>query len=253
MPYTLFLYIFVFIFGIFVGSFLNVCIYRLPKNESIVVNASHCMTCGTKIKRYDLIPIFSWLILGGKCRHCKAKISARYPLVEFLNGVMWVIAFLVLDFSVHAILVSLLFSALIVVFFMDLDTQLINTGVVVVIAVLAVLEIIFARQLSVVSYLLGAVVVSVPLFLIHVLTKGQGMGLGDVYLMIAGGLFLGLKGVAVAIFIGLILGSIVGLILKYITKSSRFAFGPYLSVGIAVAALYGEQIFNAYLKLVGLA
>lgn len=253
MPYEPILFAFVFIFGIFVGSFLNVCIYRLPKNESIIVNASHCMKCGTKIKRYDLIPIISWIILGGKCRSCKERIPFRYPLVEFLNGVLWVIAFLVLDFSVHAIIVSLLFSALLIVFFMDIDTQLINTGVVVAIGVLAVAQMIFAKQASIVSCLIGAVIVSVPLLLIHILTKGQGMGLGDVYLMIAGGLFLGMKGVAVAIFIGLILGSIVGLILKYVTKSSRFAFGPYLSVGIAVASLYGEQLFNAYLKLVGLA
>ncbi len=253
MPYTILLYTIIFTFGIFIGSFLNVCIFRLPKEESIVVNASHCLKCGTQIKRYDLIPIFSWIFLGGKCRNCKEKIPFRYPLVEFINGCLWVCSFLVLDFSAEAIIVSLLFSALVVVFFMDLDTQLINTGVVVVIGLLGIAKMIFARDIPISNHLLGAVVVSMPLLLIHFLTKGQGMGLGDVYLMIAGGLFLGMKGVTVAIFIGLVLGSIVGMILKYVTKSSKFAFGPYLSVGIAVSALYGEQIFNAYLKLVGLA
>ena len=84
-------YIIIFIFGIVIGSFLNVCIYRLPLHESIITAPSHCMTCGRKLKWYDMIPVFSWIVLGGKCRNCKSKISAQYPLIEALNGILYVV------------------------------------------------------------------------------------------------------------------------------------------------------------------
>ena len=83
-------YITIFIFGIVIGSFLNVCIYRLPLHESIITAPSHCMTCGRKLKWYDMVPVFSWIVLGGKCRNCKSKISAQYPLIEALNGIIYV-------------------------------------------------------------------------------------------------------------------------------------------------------------------
>ena len=251
MPIYIIQYILVLILGIFVGSFLNVCIYRLPSDQSIVTNASHCMKCGTKIKKYDLIPVFSWIILHGKCRACHEKFSIRYPVIELMNGLLWILTIWRFDLTVKGILICLLFSALIVVFFMDWDTQLINTGVCVFIALLGVANII-NDDFKFKTYLIGALIVSIPLLLIAVISREQAMGIGDAYLMAAGGLFLGIKPVTVAIFIGLIVGSIIGMILKYITKSSKFAFGPYLSIGIAVGALYGTELFNAYLKLVGL-
>ena len=251
MPIYIIQYILVLILGIFVGSFLNVCIYRLPSDRSIVTNASHCMKCGTKIKKYDLIPVFSWIILHGKCRACHEKFSIRYPVIELMNGLLWILTIWRFDLTVKGILICLLFSALIVVFFMDWDTQLINTGVCVFIALLGVANII-NDDFKFKTYLIGALIVSIPLLLIAVISREQAMGIGDAYLMAAGGLFLGIKPVTVAIFIGLIVGSIIGMILKYITKSSKFAFGPYLSIGIAVGALYGTELFNAYLKLVGL-
>ena len=251
MPIYIIQYILVLILGIFVGSFLNVCIYRLHSDRSIVTNASHCMKCGTKIKKYDLIPVFSWIILHGKCRACHEKFSIRYPVIELMNGLLWILTIWRFDLTVKGILICLLFSALIVVFFMDWDTQLINTGVCVFIALLGVANII-NDDFKFKTYLIGALIVSIPLLLIAVISREQAMGIGDAYLMAAGGLFLGIKPVTVAIFIGLIVGSIIGMILKYITKSSKFAFGPYLSIGIAVGALYGTELFNAYLKLVGL-
>ena len=84
-------YIIIFIFGIVIGSFLNVCIYRLPLHESIITAPSHCMTCGRKLKWYDMVPVFSWIVLGGKCRNCKSKISAQYPIIEALNGILYVL------------------------------------------------------------------------------------------------------------------------------------------------------------------
>jgi len=247
MLYYIIFFFSIFMIGIFLGSFLNVCIYRLPKEESVIKKPSHCLKCGTKIKMVDLFPIFSWIKLKGKCRMCHEKFSIRYPLVELLNGVLWIFSFLIFGITIKALIISLLFSTLVLIFFMDFDTQLISIGVVNFIGILAILNFIFVKDVSLTGCLIGALVVSLPLLLLNVLSGGRAMGFGDVYLMAAAGLFLGIKGVAVAMFLGLVLGSIGGLINKYLTDSSRFAFGPYLALGIAVSSIWGEQIFNAYL------
>lgn len=252
------IYVFVFIFGACIGSFLNVCIYRLPKNESLIKRNSHCMTCGEPIKRRDLIPIVSWCILRGKCRSCGAKISARYTIVETLNALLYLWVFYHFNGIFNPLrtaLVCLLFSALIVVFFMDWDTQLINTYVVIFIGLLGVAEYIFCKDqtgLTLKSHLIGFFIVSVPLLIICLITHEKAMGMGDVYLMAAAGLFLGMQGALVALLIGLITGSIGGLIQKHRSGDSVFAFGPYLSIGIAVAALYSEQIGSWYMDFTGL-
>ncbi len=132
-------FIFVFLFGITIGSFLNVCIYRLPKGESLITNNSHCMTCGTEIKRYDLIPVLSWLILGGKCRACKAKITPRYMLVELLTGLVFLAVFMRYDFMIYGlypVMLCLFMCGLIVLCFQDIDNRemcvsvLVYTGII---------------------------------------------------------------------------------------------------------------------------
>ncbi|MDO4944863.1 MAG: prepilin peptidase [Ruminococcus sp.] len=258
MIYYTVMYIFVFLFGACIGSFLNVCIYRLPTGESLIKRNSHCMTCGEEIKHRDLIPIVSWCLLKGKCRNCGAKISPRYTVVELLNAVLYLLVFLHFDIAInplYASLVCLMFSALIVVFFMDWDTQLINTYVVIFIALLAIPEYFFCQrttELTLKSQLIGAFIVSVPLLIIVIVTHEKAMGMGDVYLMAAAGLFLGMQGILVAMLIALIVGSICGLILKRINGDSVFAFGPYLSIGIAVSAIWGKQIGEWYMNFTGL-
>ena len=252
------IYIFVFIFGACIGSFLNVCIYRLPIGESLIKRNSHCMTCGTEIRKRDLIPIISWCCLRGKCHSCGARISPRYTVVEAMNAVLYVFIFWKLNGLVvlmPSILTCLLFSALIVVFFMDWDTQLINSFVCLFIALLGVAAIFLTDDyfgLTLSSHIIGAFCVSVPLLLIALISKERAMGMGDVYLMAAAGLFLGTQGILVALGIGLIGGAIGGLILKKINGGSQFAFGPFLSVGIAVAVLYGDIIGNWYMEFTGL-
>ncbi len=246
------LYLFIFLFGITIGSFLNVCIFRLPKEESLIKGSSHCMKCGVKIKRYDLIPVLSYFILKGKCRNCGEQISFRYPAIELLNGLLWMLVFFFFDFTLTSIVISLMFSALVVVFFMDWDTQLISTPVVIFIGLLSVPYYIFSNQTSILSHVIGAFAISIPLLAIELLSKGRAMGRGDVYLMAAAGLFLGVKPIVVAFFIGLITGSAVGMIIKYKTNSSRFAFGPFLSLGIAASTFFGEKAADAYLTYIGL-
>lgn len=124
--FNVMVYVFVFLFGVTIGSFLNVCIYRLPKGESLTANNSHCMTCGAEIKRYDLIPILSWLILRGKCRNCGAKISPRYLIVESLTGIMFVLCYTfypVTEYQMYFAFLCLFVSGLIVLAFQDLDNQ----------------------------------------------------------------------------------------------------------------------------------
>lgn len=263
LTYTIIVYIFIFLFGITIGSFLNVCIYRLPLGESLIKKNSHCMTCGAEIKRYDLIPVFSWIFLRGKCRSCKAPISPRYCVVELLNGILYVLVFLHYDFMYYplrAILVCLLFSALIVVFFMDWDTQLISNYVVGFILILGVLdflrcqlelEAVEQNDVTLVSRIAGFFTVSLILLIIELASKGKAMGRGDVYLMAAAGAFLGLKATLVAFMIGLFTGAVAGMIIKHFTGGSKFAFGPWLSLGIASAAIWGNQLGDLYLRITG--
>lgn len=252
------IYIFMFIFGVCVGSFLNVCIYRLPIGESLTKKNSHCMTCGEEIKRYDLIPIISWCLLRGKCRHCGAKISPRYTVVEFLNGVVWLgtaLWFDIIEKPVYIIFTCLMFSAVIVVFFMDWDTQLINTWVVVFIGIMAIGQIALCRaydQVSITSHIIGAFVVSVPLMIVTLVSHERAMGWGDVFLMIAAGLYLGTQGALVALAVALVTGSIGGLTQKHFSGSSKFAFGPYLSIGIFAAIFFGEKLGEWYMQFTGL-
>ena len=251
------LYCVIFAFGAAIGSFLNVCIYRLPKEESLWKQNSHCMTCGTPIQKRDLIPIFSWCRLRGKCRSCGAKIPFRYTLVESLNAVLYVLVFAWFDpfeQPILAILVCLLFSALLVVFFMDLDTQLINLYVIGFIGLLGIgitiYDVITGRG-TWLSHGIGAVITFVPLIALVLLSDERAMGRGDAYLMLAAGLFLGAKAVVIALFLGLILGCIFGMAHKMRTGDSKFAFGPYLSLGIAAAVFCGEPLADLYLRVCG--
>ncbi len=258
--YVAILYVFMFLFGAVVGSFLNVCIYRLPKEESLIKSNSHCMKCGTPILKRDLIPIVSWCLLRGKCRACGDPISPRYTIVELLNAVGWVLIALKMDLvsgrMLYTILCCLVYSALIVVFFMDWDTQLISTGVCVFIAILAVPEMIFCSNRGGVplkSHIIGLFAASVPLLLIFLISKGKAMGLGDVYLMAGAGFFLGTSRILVALLLGIVLGAVAGVILKRINGESAFAFGPWLSIGILTAMLWGFDIANWYMNFTGLA
>lgn len=259
--YIAIIYAFMFLFGAVVGSFLNVCIYRLPKEESLVKSNSHCMKCGTPILKRDLIPIVSWCMLGGKCRACKAPISPRYTVVELLTAVGWLLIslrfglFYGIEMVIHVVLCCLVFSALVVVFFMDWDTQLISTPVVIFIGLMAIPEYIFRPEeygIEIKYMIIGLFAASVPLFLIWLISKGRAIGLGDVYLMAGAGLFLGWQRVLAALFIGVILASVAGIIIKARGGDSQFAFGPWLSLGILISMLFGWEICTVYLNFTGL-
>lgn len=172
-------YIMVFLFGITIGSFLNVCILRLPRGESLIKRNSHCMTCGAEIKRYDLIPLFSWLILGGKCRACKAPISPRYPLVEGLTGVLFTLMFMKYDFIydgfAYPVMLCLFLAGIIVIGFEDFDTQEMSVCVLVYLGIVAFVSAVLSvlcptvfrgNTLLVTERIIGIFAVSLPLLLI---------------------------------------------------------------------------------------
>lgn len=243
------IYVLVFIFGTVIGSFVNVLIYRLPAKENIVVKNSHCMSCGHKLKWYDLVPLFSWMFLKGRCRYCKEKISVQYPLVEAINGFGYVLISLVCGLNLSSILYALCFSILVAISVIDWRTYEIPVGLNIAILVLGICQCVLDyRNWSL--YLIGMVCVSGFLFLLFLATKGRGIGGGDIKLMFAAGLLLGWKKIIVALILGCVIGSIIHLILMRVSKKGRMlAFGPYLSAGILLAILFGEQLINWYLKL----
>lgn len=250
----LILYIIVFLYGIVLGSFLNVLIYRLPLNESIAKERSHCTRCGKKIKWYDLIPLLSYIILRGKCRYCNEKVSLQYPIVELINGLGYTLIIYIKGFSIVSILMCLIFSLLIAISVIDWRTMEIPFGLNISIFVLAVIRIIFDYE-NLLNHLIGFVVISgfmlICLIIARVVKGIDAFGGGDIKLMAAAGLFVGAKEVILAFFVGCILGAVIHTLrMKISGAESVLAFGPYLCAGLLISMLYGEEIINWYLNII---
>lgn len=244
-----FIYVIIFLYGLCIGSFLNVCIYRIPLKESVAKSRSHCMSCGNQLKWYDLVPLFSYLFLRGKCRKCKAKISVQYPIVETLNGLGYVFIFWVNDINLTSILYSLCFSALIVLTVIDWRTFEIPFGINIFIFILGVIETI-ADYHHIVNHLLGFISVSGFLYILVLATKGRAMGGGDVKLMAAAGLLIGVGNIILSLILGCIFGSVIHIArMRVQKKDHRLAFGPYLSAGIFIAMLFGNDLIQWYFSL----
>jgi len=247
-------YIITFLYGIIIGSFLNVCIYRIPKDESIVTVGSHCMTCGHQLKWYDLFPLFSWLFLKGKCRYCGTKISIQYPLVEILNALLYIIVVSVNGWNWESLLYCIMASALLVLSVIDYRTMLIPTGVDIVILVVGVMHL-FVDLSNWLYYVIGFFSASLFLLLCALVFRAAtgkgGLGMGDVELMACAGLCIGWGHALFAIVIGSILGTVIEGIRILITKEKgKFPFGPYLSLGIYISALWAEPIYEWYVNMI---
>ena len=246
------MYFLVLIIGLCIGSFLNVCIYRIPKEESIVFPASHCTSCGHELKFYELIPIVSYIFLRGKCIKCKSKISIKYPLIEILNGLLYLLLFIKYELSFNFIFYCLLVSLLIVISIIDLESKYVYSSTTIVGVLLAIIYIIIGGclgEVRILNNLLGGLIGYGIIFLIIILTGGMGEGDAD----IAGicGLFIGIKGVLVALFLAIILGGIfasIVLILKIKDRKSEIAFGPYIAIGTLIWLLIGQKILTLYVS-----
>lgn len=239
----------IFLYGIIIGSFLNVCICRIPKKENIVTTRSHCMSCGYQLKWYDLIPLFSWLALRGRCRKCGQRISVQYPVIEVLNGILYLVVFWRCGMSVQAVLYCFMASALMVISVIDWRTYEIPVGANVFIGALGVVRLVADLE-NWQDYVVGFFSVSVLLLAIYAVTRGRGIGGGDIKLMAASGLLLGWKCNVLAFVLGCIAGSVVHIIRMKVSKADHvLALGPYLSIGIFVSALWGGQMIGWYISM----
>ncbi|ADU26359.1 prepilin peptidase [Ethanoligenens harbinense] len=243
--------VFMFLFGLCIGSFLNVCIYRIPKGESIVFGRSHCPACGAAIQNRDLVPVFSWLALKGRCRNCGARIPVRYPAVELLGGLLFLAVYGAYGLTLSAAVYAAFICALVVTAFIDYDQSIIPNGIVLYILAVGVPAIFFTQGTGLIDRVIGFFAASVPLLIAYFVTRG-GLGLGDVKLMAAGGFLLGWKLILLSLAVGSIVGAVVGvsLVLRG-RKSMRSAvpFGPFLSLGMCFSALYGNAALHAYIGL----
>lgn len=241
---------FVFALGSIFGSFYNVVIYRLPRKLSITKGTSMCPVCHHRVLPQQLIPIISFIFLRGKCAHCQSSISLRYPLIEILTGVMFLLAFQRFGLTSTTLMAIAIASLCIIIAMIDIDTMEILDRFHVFIALLAIIQILELSSLPISSHLLGFFIISVPLYIIAIVTNG--IGGGDIKLMAVSGLLLGFEATLVAFFIAAIVGGSVAVVLlltKQTHMKSLIAFGPYLCIGIYIAYLYGIDLFNWYMHL----
>ena len=243
----------VFCFGAIVGSFLNVCIYRIPARQSIVAPSSRCPKCETPIRWYQNIPVLSWLVLGGKCAKCKSSISIRYPLIEVLNGLLYVTAVYYYSLSWVACVYMVFLSLLVIVVFIDIDHQLIPNVI-----TFPGIPLGFAAsflipwlpwQDSGLGILLGAGLLGAVAFGYKLFTGKEGMGMGDLKLLAMIGAFLGWKSILPVVFIASLAGTFIGVPLM-IAKGSdgklALPFGPFLSLAAVVYLFWWFDIFSWY-------
>jgi leader peptidase (prepilin peptidase)/N-methyltransferase len=236
--------------GLLVGSFLNVVVYRLPRNESLMHPRSRCPSCETQLRAIDNIPVVSWLALRGRCHHCGAPISARYPLVELSTAVLYAAVVATQDDAVRIVLGLLLVTALVPITLIDLDLRIIPNRITGPAAVAALVAIAVLDR----DFLVEAIVAGIAgggFFLIAALLYPRGMGMGDVKLAAVLGLYLG-RAVAPAILIALVSGVFVGaaiMVRKGAVEGRKTAvpFGPFLALGGMIAFFVGNELVDAYL------
>ena len=244
------------IFGALVGSFLNVCIHRVPKGESIVIPGSHCPHCKSPIKFYDNIPLISYLLLGGKCRNCHGTISIRYPLIEGVTALSSFFLFVRFGLSWSYLFYFAFVASLIVMTVIDLFHQIIPDVISLPgIGVGLLASLILPGQTflnSVIGILLGGGSLFVVATLYQWLFKREGMGGGDVKLLAMIGAYLGWKAAVLTILLSSLIGSVTGMIVMVAKgKDFKYAipFGPFLSLGAVISLFYGGKIITWYLYL----
>lgn len=246
-------YFSIFVFGLIVGSFLNVLIYRLPQNLSLL-GRSFCPNCKKKISWYDNIPLLSFILLKGKCRFCHSPISLQYPIVELLTGILFVLIFFMLPDQNIKYLTSIsyylfIISSLIVIFFTDLKHGIIPDKITYSAIVVSIIFLTSQYPNIPISYFLSAFGAAAFLGFLHVITRGRGMGLGDVKLAALMGLFLGFPKIVLALYAAFLTGAIVSLILILVGKK-RFGqtipFGPFLILGTILTLFLYEKTISLF-------
>ena len=250
--------VFVFLFAICIGSFLNVCIYRMGREQSIIAPASHCPSCNHPIRWHDNIPLLSYILLRGRCRDCRKPISFRYFLVELLTGVLFLMLYHRFGLSVSFFVFGAFVCGLIIATFVDIDFQIIPDEVSVGGLVMGLLASVIFPQvqqmpthlLGLRASLLGIVVGGGTLWVLGLagdfIFKKESMGGGDIKLLAMVGSFLGWQAALLSLPLASLFGAVVGIIIKLRTKESVIAFGPYLALGALLCLFWMDRIL-AYL------
>ncbi|UCE18353.1 MAG: prepilin peptidase [Gemmatimonadota bacterium] len=253
-----FMYFLIFCLGLAIGSFLNVCIYRIPAQKSLIRPGSHCCHCEAPIRPYDNIPLVSFLILGGRCRRCRAKISIRYPAVELMTALLFVALFRAYGPSLQFLIYGPLMAALLVITLIDLNQYIIPDRITIPGALVGLLCSPLNAQLGsgvkgVFASLIGFFIGGILFFLIALLGsavfKKESMGGGDIKLAAMLGTFLGWKGALFSFFLAFFSGALIGAIVLLVSShrsNTRVPFGPFLALGAACYVFFGELILETY-------
>lgn len=246
----------VFLFGLCIGSFLNVCIYRLPESKSIVFPGSTCPHCNEPIRYIDNIPVLSWVLLQGKCRKCRTAIPIRYPLVELLGGLFAVGVYLKFGIGLEAFIYFIFIVCLMIVTFIDLDHRIIPDVISLPGIPLGFLASFALPDIGMLDSLLGILAGGGSLLIVawtyQLLTGRAGMGGGDIKLLAMMGAFIGWKGVLFTIFASSALGTVAGIAVMIVTrKGMKLAvpFGPFLSIGALLYLFFGTEIIYWYIRM----
>ena len=267
----------IFLLGLVIGSFLNVCILRIPRQESVVLPPSHCPACNAQIKPYDNIPVLSWLLLGGRCRKCKARISPMYPLVEFLTGLLFLACYLFFGMSVEFLKWSVFAALLVVLTITDIRERILpdkvnflglglGLGLSLVTLPIDGTALWLSRRmfdfppplraLSFADAALGAAAASGLLWLVaegYFRLRGrEGMGLGDVKMMAMAGAFLGVQRALLTILLGSLLGSLIGAAVIAVGRKGadfELPFGTFLGAGALLVVFFGSPALAWYRSL----
>lgn len=246
--------ILLFLFGPAIGSFLNVLIDRLPRGENLINSRSKCEGCSRILKWYDLIPVFSYILLFGKCRYCKAKIPARILLVEVLTGVSFIFtyfyyfSYLAQTNFLNFILILILLSCFTVIFFCDLQFGIIPDEMLVVILISSLLSNVFSNPSIIINNLIVGLLSAGFFLALFLATRGRGMGFGDVKFAFIIGLLLGFPKTVVVLYCAFLTGALVSLILILLGrkkfKGDTISFGPFLVFGVLIAVLLGDKLIR---------
>ena len=247
IPYPL-IAVVIFMFGLAIGSFTNVCIYRLPKKESVVFPVSHCIACSTPVRPFDNIPVISYLILGGKCRDCKERISFIYPIIEAITGLLLLAGFFKFGLTFDFLIYTVVAPTLVIITAIDIEHQIIPDVITLpgIVLGLAAGSYTIGYIHSFSGFLLGGGL----FYLLAVLSNG-GMGGGDIKYIAAAGALVGWQKVLLIIFIGAFLGSFMGLLQIVVQKKSRkslIPFGPFLAAATLITLFYGNLLIKLYIE-----
>ena len=238
------------IYGLLIGSFLNVCIYRIPSGISIIKPPSSCGSCGHRLNFFkDMLPVLNYIINKGRCRYCGTNYSAQYPLIELLNGILYILLYLKYGFTIVTLLYCLIVSLLIVVTFIDLKYKIIPDSLNIVGAILGILFIIFDKMFF--NRLLGSTIGLILFLGIALITNA--MGGGDIKLMAVLGLVFGVKGILFITLFSFVIGAIISLILiglKIKGRKDEIPFGPFISLSALIYMFYGIEIINWYFRII---